>query len=31
MKTEIEFLLYNLPDEEGRVQVVIKDENVWAT
>ena len=31
MKTEIEFLLYNLPDEEGRVQVVIKDENVWCT
>ncbi len=31
MKTEIEFLLYNLPDEEGRVQVVMKDENVWCT
>ena len=31
MKNEIEFLLYNLPDEEGRVQVVIKDENVWCT
>ena len=28
---EIQFLLYNLPDEEGRVQVVIKDETIWCT
>ena len=25
------FILYHLPDEEGRVQVVIKDETIWAT
>ena len=31
MNNEIQFLLYNLPDEEGRVQVVIKDETIWAT
>lgn len=30
-KSEIQFLLYQLPDEEGRVQVVIKDETIWAT
>lgn len=28
---EIGFLLYNLPDEEGRVLVVIKDEAIWCT
>lgn len=28
---EIQFLLYNLPDEEGKVQVVIKDETIWCT
>jgi hypothetical protein len=31
MNNEIQFLLYQLPDEEGRVQVVIKDETIWAT
>ena len=31
MSDEIQFLLYQLPDEEGRVQVVIKDETIWAT
>ena len=31
MTDEIQFLLYRLPDEEGRVQVVIKDETLWAT
>ena len=31
MSNEIQFLLYQLPDEEGRVQVVIKDESIWAT
>jgi hypothetical protein len=25
------FILYNLPDEEWKVQVVIKDETIWAT
>ena len=27
MANEIQFLLYNMPDEDGKVQVVIKDEN----
>lgn len=31
MNNEIQFILYQLPDEEGRVQVVIKDETIWAT
>lgn len=29
--TEIQFILYQLPEEEGKVQVVIKDETIWAT
>jgi len=28
---EIQFILYQLPDEEGKVQVVIRDETIWAT
>ena len=28
---EIQFILYQLPDEEGKVQVVIKGETIWAT
>ena len=28
MSNEIQFLLYNLPDEEGKVQVIIKDETI---
>jgi hypothetical protein len=31
MNNEIQFILYQLPDEKGRVQVVIKDETIWAT
>ena len=31
MNSEIQFLLYNLPDEEGRVQVIIRDETIWCT
>ena len=31
MANEIQFLLYNMPDEEGKVQVVIKDDTVWCT
>lgn len=31
MSNEIQFLLYNMPDEEGKVQVVIKDETLWCT
>lgn len=28
---EIQFILYQLPDEDGKVQVIIKDETIWAT
>ena len=31
MANEIQFLLYNMPDDEGKVQVVIKDETLWCT
>ncbi len=31
MNSEIQFLLYNLPNEDGKVQVVIKDETIWCT
>lgn len=31
MSKEIQFLLYSLPDEEGKVQMVIKDETIWCT
>ena len=31
MNNEIQFILYQLPDEEGKAQVVIKDETIWAT
>lgn len=31
MTNEIQFLLYNLPEEEGKVQVIIKDETIWGT
>ena len=31
MSNEIQFLLYNMPDADGRVQVVIKDETLWCT
>lgn len=31
MNHEIQFILYQLPDDEGKVQVVIKDETIWAT
>ena len=31
MNNEIQFILYHLPDEEGKVQVVIKDETILAT
>mgnify|MGYP000740960729 FL=1 len=31
MAAEIQFLLYNMPDEEGKVQVVIKDDTIWCT
>ena len=31
MSNEIQFLFYNMPEEEGNVQVVIKDETLWCT
>lgn len=31
MNNEIQFILYQLPNDEGKVQVVIKDETIWAT
>ena len=31
MNNEIQFLLYNMPDDKGKVQVVIKDETIWCT
>jgi len=31
MNEEIQFILYSLPEDEGRVQVIIKDETIWAT
>ena len=30
MSNEIQFLLYNMPNADGKVQVVIKDDMVWA-
>ena len=31
MSNAIQFLLYNMPDADGKVQVVIKDETLWCT
>ena len=31
MSNEIQFLLYSMPDANGKVQVVIKDETLWCT
>lgn len=31
MSQEIQFLLYSLPDEDGKIQVIIKDETLWCT
>lgn len=31
MSNEIQYLLYNMPDADGKVQVVIKDETLWCT
>ena len=31
MDTQIEFLLYSLPDDEGKVQVVVRDDTIWCT
>ena len=31
MSNEIQFLLYNMPDADGKIQVVIKGETLWCT
>ncbi len=31
MTNETQFILYQLPDEEGVIQVLVKDETIWAT
>ena len=31
MTNEIQYLLYSMPDADGKVQVVIKDETLWCT
>ena len=28
---KIQFILYRLPEEDGKVQVIIRDETIWAT
>lgn len=31
MDKEIQFLLYSLPESDGRIQVIVKDETIWCT
>lgn len=31
MGNEIPFLIYNMPDDDGKVQVVVRDETLWCT
>ena len=31
MNREVQFLLYDMPEDSGKVQVVIKDETIWCT
>ncbi len=31
MEREVQFLLYNMPEDSGKVQVIIKDETIWCT
>lgn len=31
ISNEIQFLLYTMPEADGKVQVVIKDETLWCT
>ena len=31
MANEIQFLLYSMPDEDGKVQVIIRNETIWCT
>ena len=31
MENKIQFLLYSMPDEQGKVQVIVKDGTIWCT
>lgn len=31
MDREVQFLLYYMPEDSGKVQAVIKDETIWCT
>lgn len=31
MPNDIQFILYNLPEEDGKVQVIIRVETLWCT
>lgn len=31
MENEIQFLLYSMPDEQGKVQVIVKDGTIWCS
>lgn len=31
MNREVQFLLYNMPADSGKEQVVVKDEAIWCT
>ena len=31
MENEIQFLLYSMPDEQGKVQVIVKNGTIWCT
>ena len=31
MSQDIQFILYNLPEKEGKVQVIIRDETLWCS
>lgn len=31
MSNEIQFLLYSMPNDKGKIQVFIKDETLWCT
>ena len=31
MPKDIQFILYNFPEKEGKVQVIIRDETLWCT
>lgn len=31
MNREVQFLLYNMPADSGKVQAVIKDKAIWCT